>query len=58
MARVPGRTDTPNRQSARVLERLGMSFEGEELVNGRPTVSYSITREAFDTAQRHYPPAP
>jgi RimJ/RimL family protein N-acetyltransferase len=51
MTRVPGRTDTPNRQSARVLERLGMRFEGEELVNGRPTVSYSITREAFDGAQ-------
>jgi ribosomal-protein-alanine N-acetyltransferase len=45
LARVPGRTDAPNHGSARVLERLGMRFEGETIVNGRPTVGYSIARE-------------
>lgn len=45
LARIPGRTDTPNRQSARVLERLGMRFEGEQSVSGRPTLCYAITRE-------------
>ena len=46
-ARVVGRTDTPNRESARVLERLGMRFEGESLVNGRPTLAYAIDRETW-----------
>jgi RimJ/RimL family protein N-acetyltransferase len=44
-ARLPGRTDAPNRASARVLERLGMRFEGETLVNGNPHVCYAIARE-------------
>jgi ribosomal-protein-alanine N-acetyltransferase len=47
-ARMPGRTDTPNRESARVLERLGMRFEGEHLAHGRPTLSFAITREEFE----------
>ena len=49
-ARVPGRTDAPNRASARVLERLGMRFEGETVVNGNPHVCYSITREEWRRA--------
>jgi len=47
LAQIAGRTDTPNRASARVLERLGMHFEGERLVEDRPTVHYGLTREAF-----------
>jgi len=46
LERIVGRTDTPNRRSVRVLARLGMRFEGERLVNDRPTVHYAITRAA------------
>ena len=46
-ARMPGRTDAPNRASAHVLERLGMRFEGETVVNGNPHVCFSITREEW-----------
>jgi RimJ/RimL family protein N-acetyltransferase len=52
LARIAGRTDTPNRASARVLERLGMRFEGERIVGGRPTLHYAIDRETFDRASR------
>ena len=45
--RIAGRTDTPNRASARVLERLGMSFEGERLVGDLPNLHYGLTPEAF-----------
>ena len=47
LARIAGRTDTPNRDSARVLERLGMTFEGERVVNGLPTVHFGMARAAF-----------
>jgi len=50
LARVPGRTDAPNLASARVLERLGMRFEGETLVHGKPTLGYAIAREDFARA--------
>ena len=52
LARIAGRTDTPNRASARVLERLGMRFEAEHIVNERPTLHYAIERETFDRASR------
>ena len=52
LARIAGRTDTPNRASARVLERLGMRFEAEHIVNERPTLHYAIERETFDRARR------
>jgi RimJ/RimL family protein N-acetyltransferase len=48
LERIPGRTDTPNRASARVLEALGMRFEGESLVHGRPTLCYAIERGFFE----------
>jgi ribosomal-protein-alanine N-acetyltransferase len=51
-AQVPGRTDTPNRASARVLERLGMTFVGEALVHGNPHVCYAISREDWQRARR------
>lgn len=47
LARILGRTDAPNRASARVLERLGMRFEGERSVEGRPTLHYALAREDF-----------
>jgi ribosomal-protein-alanine N-acetyltransferase len=47
LERVAGRVDTPNQASARVLERLGMHFEGERLVHGRPTLHYGISRADF-----------
>jgi len=47
LARIAGRTDTPNTRSARLLERLGMRFEGEREVAGRPTLHYAITRAEF-----------
>jgi RimJ/RimL family protein N-acetyltransferase len=50
-ALVRGRTDTPNRASIRVLERLGMAFESEGVENGLPTVCYALSREAW-LAQR------
>lgn len=50
LARVPGRTDAPNRGSARVLERLGMHFEGERLVNGNPHACYALGRDEWQAA--------
>jgi len=47
LGRVAGRTDSANRASARVLERLGMRFEGERPVAGRPTLHYAIGRAEF-----------
>lgn len=52
LARIAGRTDSPNRASARVLERLGMRFEGERLVAGRPTLHYALAREEFEPRGR------
>ena len=47
LPRVIGRTDAPNLASARVLERLGLRFEGERLVGGRPTLHYALSLDAF-----------
>jgi len=47
LARVRGRTDTPNRASARVLERLGMRFEGETQVAGHPYLCYAVARDEW-----------
>ena len=41
LERIAGRTDTPNRASVRVLERLGMGFEGERLVGDLPTLHFA-----------------
>ncbi len=49
LTRIAARVDSPNRASIRVLEKLGMDFEHESPVNGRPTVHYGQTREAFRT---------
>jgi ribosomal-protein-alanine N-acetyltransferase len=47
LERVAGRTDRPNLASVRVLERLGMRFEGERAVQGRPTLHYALSAAAF-----------
>jgi len=47
LERVAGRTDSPNLASVRVLERLGMQFEGERAVQGRPTLHYALSAAAF-----------
>lgn len=47
LPRVVGRTDSPNLASVRVLERLGMEFEGERVVHGLPTLHYAISQAAF-----------
>ena len=46
-ARVLARTDVPNRASVAVMERLGMTSAGEREENGRPTVSYTLTRQSW-----------
>jgi RimJ/RimL family protein N-acetyltransferase len=52
LTRIAGRTGTPNRASARVLERVGMTFDCESLSNDLPTLNYSITRDGFAAAAR------
>jgi RimJ/RimL family protein N-acetyltransferase len=47
LPRVMGRTDSPNLASARVLERLGMRFEGERTSHGLPILEYAISGAAF-----------
>jgi ribosomal-protein-alanine N-acetyltransferase len=42
LQRIAGRTDAPNAASARVLERLGMRYEGRAMVNGLDTLLYAI----------------
>jgi RimJ/RimL family protein N-acetyltransferase len=46
-ARVLARTDPPNRASLEVMKRLGMQYAGEREEAGRPTVSYTLAREAW-----------
>jgi ribosomal-protein-alanine N-acetyltransferase len=45
--RVEASTDAANAASARVMERIGMTFWKRELTDGLDTVYYAITREAF-----------
>jgi ribosomal-protein-alanine N-acetyltransferase len=45
--RVLARTDRPNQASIRVMERLGMRFDGEGVENGLPTVRYALARGAW-----------
>jgi RimJ/RimL family protein N-acetyltransferase len=45
MARVLARADVPNRDSVRVMERLGMSYAGEREEGGLRLVSYTLARE-------------
>jgi ribosomal-protein-alanine N-acetyltransferase len=43
--------DAPNRASFRVMERLGMSFDHDAEIDGRPVRYYRILREEFARAQ-------
>lgn len=43
--RILGITDKENTASSRVLEKLGMTFEGQGVHEGREEVCYSISRE-------------
>jgi len=45
--RVIAATDTPNQQSVRVLQKLGMTFERRREFHGLDTVFYSMTRSEF-----------
>jgi len=45
--RVIAATDTPNQQSVRVLQKLGMTFECRREFHGLDTVFYSMTRSEF-----------
>lgn len=47
LPRIAARVDTPNRASVRLLERLGLRFEGERLVEGRPTLHYALARDEY-----------
>jgi len=40
-------TDTPNQQSVRVLQKLGMTFDGRREFHGLDTVFFSMTRSEF-----------
>lgn len=42
--RIAGRTDPPNRASVRVLEKLGMRFEGRSSAEGMESLCYCIDR--------------
>jgi ribosomal-protein-alanine N-acetyltransferase len=42
--RIQASTDTPNKASARVMEKAGMTFEERKTEAGRETVFYSIQR--------------
>ena len=44
MARVLARADVPNRDSVRVMERLGMKYAGEREEGGLRLVSYTLAR--------------
>jgi RimJ/RimL family protein N-acetyltransferase len=44
---VVAATDTPNQQSVRVLQKLGMTFDGRREFHGLDTVFYSMTRSEF-----------
>lgn len=45
--RVIAATDTPNQQSVRVLQKLGMTFECRREFHGLDTVFFSMTRSEF-----------
>jgi [ribosomal protein S5]-alanine N-acetyltransferase len=47
LPRIAARADTPNVESIRLMERLGMRFEEERPIDGRPTVHYALTREEW-----------
>jgi len=53
VGRVFAGADAPNLRSLRVIERLGMAFEGQWTIGGVRTLYYSIDAETF---RRRTPP--
>jgi RimJ/RimL family protein N-acetyltransferase len=47
LPRILARADVPNRESVKLMERLGMRFEEERPIDGRPTVHYALSREEW-----------
>jgi [ribosomal protein S5]-alanine N-acetyltransferase len=47
-SRIQASTDAPNLASARVMEKLGMTFLKRGISDGLDTIYYSITREEFE----------
>ena len=47
LGRILGIADKENAASRRVLEKIGMTFEGETLYEGRVEARYSVTKEDF-----------
>jgi ribosomal-protein-alanine N-acetyltransferase len=45
--RIEASTDGPNTASVRVMKRLGLSFSQRVELEGKETIFYAITREAF-----------
>ena len=52
--RIVASADRPNRASLRVMEKAGMTFEKRVCLNGRDTVYYAISREAFQPDDSFY----
>jgi RimJ/RimL family protein N-acetyltransferase len=50
--RVLARADVPNRDSVRVMQRLGMTHAGEREEGGLRLVSYTLAREDWQRAER------
>jgi [ribosomal protein S5]-alanine N-acetyltransferase len=50
LARIMGATNTPNQRSVRVMQRLGMVFEGRREYKGLDTVFYSISPNELSNA--------
>jgi RimJ/RimL family protein N-acetyltransferase len=51
LPRVDAATDAPNLASARVMQRLGMRFVRQGIVNGLDTVFYEILRDDWQSSR-------
>ncbi len=47
-------TDAPNTASIRVMQKTGMTFQKQEVVNGLDTIYYTMDREAFRWGEEEY----
>lgn len=50
--------DAPNAASLRVMEKLGMTFDRREMIDGLDTISYSLGRDDFKTDESFYEVSP
>ncbi len=51
LRRIYAGTDPPNTDSIRVIERLGMTFQGERVIDGVPAVYYFADRDTVNVAE-------